>query len=118
MKVITPHKQKQLHNNHDREQAKDTIIKYTDYLLSRNFFVYKSTCLRRSLVLFYFLRRIGIDVHICFGVRQKKNLIDTEAKQELEGHAWLMYNGNMFQEKNTNMTKTYTKTYCYPVLPE
>jgi hypothetical protein len=44
-------------------------------------------------------------------VRQKKDLIDTEAKQELEGHAWLMYNGDIFLEENTDMIKTYTKTY-------
>lgn len=114
MKVITPPKKKQLYNNHDREQAKDTIVKFTDYLLSRNILLYKRTCLRRSLVLFYFLRRIGIDVHICFGVRNRKDVIDTDSKQKLEGHAWLMYDGDIFLEKNTDMTNTYTKTYCYP----
>jgi transglutaminase superfamily protein len=43
--------------------------------------IYKATCLRRSLLLWWFLREEGIHSEICFGVR----LVD----QQLQAHAWV-----------------------------
>ena len=42
---------------------------------------YKATCLRRSLLVWWFLREEGIASQICFGVR----LLD----RQLEAHAWV-----------------------------
>lgn len=47
--------------------------------------VYKATCLRRSLLVWWFLRREGIQSDLCFGVR----MLD----RKLEAHAWVEYNG-------------------------
>jgi len=47
--------------------------------------LYKATCLRRSLLLWWFLRGVGIQSEICFGVRMNA--------QQLEAHAWVEYQG-------------------------
>lgn len=90
------------------------IVKFTDYILSRNLWIYRGTCLKRSLVLYHFLRKSGINVHLCFGVRHNGRLPDREAEKKLEGHAWLLYRGEIFLERNAAMTRTYAVTYCYP----
>ena len=47
--------------------------------------LYKASCLRRSLLLWWFLRREGIQSEICFGVRM--------FNRTLEAHAWVEYRG-------------------------
>ena len=47
--------------------------------------LYKATCLRRSLLAWWFLRREDIQSEVCFGVR----MID----HQLEAHAWVEYRG-------------------------
>src|SRR5687767_12643808 len=47
--------------------------------------LYKGTCLRRSLLVCWFLRRKGIQSEIRFGVRM--------FNRKLEAHAWVEYNG-------------------------
>lgn len=111
MKVLTPG-DLIVYKNISSEKAKEKVIKFTDYILSRNFWIYKSICLKRSLVLYHFLRKIGINVHIFFGVRCKNEIMGREKK--LEGHAWLVYNGDIFLERNIEMTKTYKVTYFFP----
>ena len=113
MKTLAPRDFK-ICRNMDMEKLKGKIVKFTDYILGRNFFMYKSTCLKRSLVLYYFLRKSGINVHICFGVKYNDKLSDKEAKEKLEGHAWLLYQGDIFLERNVELTKTYTITYYFP----
>jgi hypothetical protein len=113
MKVLTPGDLK-AYKNADLEKTKDKIVKFTDYILGRNFWIYKTKCLKRSLVLYHFLRKIGINVNICFGVRYGEE----GGKKKLDGHAWLVYNGDIFLEKNVQMTKTYKVTYCFPEVRE
>lgn len=113
MRIITP-RDLEVYQNQEREKLKDKVVKFTDYILGRNFLKCKNTCLKRSVVLYYFLRKLGINVHICFGVRYKEKLCDRVAKNKLEGHAWLLYDGNIFLERNTEITKTYQMTYCFP----
>ena len=52
--------------------------------------LYKATCLRRSLLVWWFLRREGIPAHIRFGVRMLNG--------NLEAHAWLEYNGSILND--------------------
>lgn len=114
MEVLTPRDLK-ICKNLNLEQTKDKLVKFTDYILRLNFWIYKSTCLKRSLVLYYFLCKFGITVHICFGVKYDEKLPDREPqKRKLEGHAWLLRNGDVFLEKNVEMAKTYKVTYCFP----
>ncbi|HZX14865.1 MAG TPA: lasso peptide biosynthesis protein, partial [Thermodesulfobacteriota bacterium] len=80
MKLLTPNDVKVL-NNQDSKSIKEKVVKYTGYILSRNFWIYKAICWKRALVLYHFLRKAGVNVQICFGVR----LPNIEAKDELEG---------------------------------
>jgi hypothetical protein len=112
MKLLTPQPGKYKHNA-DSQDRKDTIVLYTSYILSRNIWVYRNTCLKRSLILYHFLRKQGTDVQICFGINYKKDIPLTERK-EMEGHAWLLLNGDIYLEANPEIPKNYTTTYCFP----
>lgn len=113
MKTITP-KSKKFKTRYINQQLKDKIVKYTDYILSRNFWAYKCTCFKRSLILYYFLNKLGIDIQICFGVRYINNYTNMMPEKKIEGHAWLLNNGDIFLETNSEMIKTYKITYCFP----
>jgi len=113
MQTLTP-QVKRSNNKVCKQDIEKRIVQYTDYILSRNFWVYKSTCLKRSLTLYHFFRRLGTDVQICFGVRRKKDLPDLTGNQDIEGHAWLLNNGEFFRETNTETAQAYKMTYCFP----
>jgi len=113
MKILTP-RDLRVYKNLDSEKTKDKVVKFTDYILSRNLWMYRTTCLKRSLVLYRFLRKLGMDVHICFGVR----FPDGVSREKLEGHAWLLYNGDIFLERDIEMAKAYKLTYCFPEINE
>lgn len=50
----------------------------------------RSKCLTRGLTRYYFLRRIGMDVSLCFGMgRVESGFI---------GHCWLVKDGELFME--------------------
>ncbi|MCF6157750.1 MAG: lasso peptide biosynthesis B2 protein [wastewater metagenome] len=112
MRMLTPRDLK-IYQHMERENLKDKIVKFTDYILNRNSLTSKNICLKRTLVLYHFLRKIGMDVQICLGVKYN-TLSDSEAQKKLDGHAWLLYDRNIFLEKNTKMTKIYQMTYCFP----
>ncbi len=110
MKFLTPGDVKAL-KDLNQERTKEKIVRYTDYILSRNLLIYKTICWKRALVLYHYLRKTGINVQICFGVR----LPSMESKDKLlDGHAWLKYNGEIFLERDMEMAKTYKVTYIYP----
>lgn len=113
MKLFTPRDLK-VYKNIDIEKSKDKIVKFTDYILNCNFWKSKNFCLKRAIVLYYLLRNLGINVHICFGVKYNGNSPGKSSKDELTGHAWLLYNENIFLERNTEVTKTYKMTYSFP----
>jgi hypothetical protein len=58
-----------------------------------------ATCLRRSLVLWYLLRREGIDSNLRFGVRK--------AAAEIMGHAWVEIEGSVIND-DESITKQFT----------
>src|SRR5262249_37953900 len=49
-------------------------------------------CLTRSVTLFWFLRRAGLDVELCFG-------LDVGRGAKTDGHCWLSVGGEPFLEK-------------------
>jgi transglutaminase superfamily protein len=58
--------------------------------------IYKATCLRKSLLTWWFLREEGIEGQICFGVRL--------VGQNLEAHAWVEYQGMVLNDpQNTRL---------------
>lgn len=65
----------------------------------------KGNCFPRSLALYWFARRMGYPVQFHCGVRM--------GYLNLEGYAWLTWNGEPFQEV-TRQWETYTITYSYP----
>lgn len=102
------------HSAADLTKAK--IVKYTDFILSWGVGVWKRTCLKRSLVLYHFLRDIGMPVYICFGVRISASAGKPVAHGRLEGHAWLLHEGGIFLENDPDMTRRYKETYRFPVM--
>ncbi|MCP5004344.1 MAG: lasso peptide biosynthesis B2 protein, partial [Planctomycetes bacterium] len=98
----------------DIEEFKNKVMRFTDYVLSRKYVKSKNTCLRRSLILYYFLRKSGINVTICFGVRFNGMQPPGPAQKKLEGHAWLLYRGEIYLERNVEAIKTYKMTYSFP----
>ena len=113
MRTLTPDC-KEGKDNQQRDTTAGKIIKYTEYVLNRNFWIYKRTCLKRSLTLYYFLRRAGINTQIFFGVRFDNNQAQSRVEKEFQAHAWLVLDGKMYLEKHPVLTQFYKKTYCYP----
>ena len=112
MSMLTPRDLK-VYQRLKLENLKNKTVKFTDYILSRNSLTSENTCLKRTLVLYHFLRKMGMDVQVCFGVKYN-TLSDSKTQKRLEGHAWLLYHGDIFLERNTEVTKTYKLTYCFP----
>lgn len=102
------------HSAADLSEAK--IVKFTDFILGWGVGVWKRTCLKRSLVLYHFLRDVGMPVHICFGVRIPATTGKQATHGRLEGHAWLLHEGSIFLENDPDMTLTYRETYRFPVI--
>lgn len=59
---------------------------------------YAATCLRRSLLLWWFLRREGIESKVCFGIRKLNGI--------LEAHAWVVY-GEAVVNDSTNLHEVF-----------
>ena len=66
-------------------------------------------CLRRSLLRYHFLRRVGLPVQIIFGARIK----DQSEGGGVGGHAWITLNGQPYHE-NSQDYAGFVKMYVYP----
>lgn len=78
---------------------------YVEFML--DFFkIRKTLCLKRSYILFYLLRNRNIDVGISFGIKQERNL--------LNGHAWLIKDGQPYLENNIHLRKEFSQIFLYP----
>jgi hypothetical protein len=84
-----PLKVKEQRQNSDRINK---IVRYTDFLVHSGVPVLKGACLKRSLLLYYFLRQKGVPVVINIGV--------TKENGNLIGHSWLTLDGNLYCEKS------------------
>ena len=115
MEMITPTKTNRYQAT-NRKSAEEKIIKFTEYILNLDFWIWKSTCLKRSLLLYRFLNKIGVNVQICFGVKYNKSMISKDSASSIDGHAWLCLNGEIFLERNIEMAREYKVTYCFPSL--
>lgn len=65
--------------------------RYVDRFLAPLPTPWRLTCLRRAAVLYFLLRRAGILVELCVGVRRGDG-------QPLRAHAWLLRDGAVFLE--------------------
>ena len=69
------------------EQARKTARMVS---IAARYGLFRATCLRRSLLIWWFLRGQGIRSTICFGVRT--------TDRQLEAHAWVEINGLVISE--------------------
>jgi hypothetical protein len=100
----------------DTEDYKNRIVKFTDYLLARNFCMYRKTCLKRSLVLYHFLCPVFPELGICFGVKTRQDAVPNK-RRGLDGHSWLIHRGEVFLEEKPDLPKQYIVTYRFPENP-
>jgi hypothetical protein len=94
------------------------VARYTDALQRRGAWIYRPNCLRRSLVLYRLLRRAGINVQICLGVRRADATAAQDISGGLEGHAWLVYQDMPFLERQQALPQSYRTTYRFPAQEE
>ncbi len=66
-------------------------------------------CLRRSLLRYHFLRRVGLPVGIVFAMRKRQ----THEPSGLAGHAWNILDGEPYHEREENM-RGFTEVYRWP----
>ena len=111
MQLLTPKNKK---NHKNLEIQKRRTVRFTDYILNRNFLIWKRTCLKRSLILYYFLRKFGLNIQICVGVRYSEDNKYDSSQKDIEGHAWLLLNDEIIFENDIRQTKSYTMTFCFP----
>jgi Transglutaminase-like superfamily len=101
--IITPSTKRQ--PDHIPNTCTEMIIHLGIQLLKRNRLFLKNSCLKRSLLLYYFLRKHGIEVYVHFGVKK----IDGY----LAGHSWLTQDGNLLADKG-RYGEAFTSIISYP----
>src|SRR5262249_731473 len=67
--------------------------------------VFRSICLTRGTTLYYFLRKAGVNVSLCFGIGNIRG--------QFIGHCWLVRDGAPFLE-TFDPQAYYTVMYCIP----
>lgn len=108
LRLLTPRKTKSPVNPGQREE----IIKWTDAILGWDFFIFKTSCLRRSLVLYHFLKQTGLPLQINFGVRK----LAQNPKPRwplLDGHGWLSLRGQSYLERGEPQ-REFKPIYSFP----
>lgn len=101
--MITPHEKG--HPGNISHASIERIVNLGILLLKRNRLFLKNSCLKRSLLLYYFLRKNGITVRIHFGVKKLDGY--------LAGHSWLTQNGNLLADKE-RYGEIFTPIVSYP----
>ena len=68
---------------------------------------WRHTCLKRSAILYHLLRRAGLPVELCIGVRR-------ESAGPLTAHAWLIRDGAPYLERAESPSSTHTPIARFP----
>lgn len=92
-----------------REWDISKIVKYLDlfFKLRVPFFNRRGTCLKRSLILYKFLREKGVEVRINIGVKG-----DSE---KIYGHAWLTLDGKLYlAQLQPQMNEDFKVCFIFP----
>jgi hypothetical protein len=93
----------------------DRIVTITDWLLGHSKGNGRTDCLKRSLALYHQLRRSGMPVELCLGVRRSSlGLASHMSKLPLHGHAWLARGDTVLYEGSAKVLSVYAETYRYP----
>lgn len=90
-----------------RPPPPDTVLAaYVGSILRRLPPPWRHTCLRRSLVLFYLLRRAGRPVSLHIGVRKLDGA--------LQAHAWLVLAGEPYLEPDADEHRDFRMIAAFP----
>jgi hypothetical protein len=81
------------------------ILRCMGIVLQRGRPLIRRSCLTRGLTLYYFFRRAGLDVDLCFGAGY--------LGAEFAAHCWLERGGEPFQEA-VDPRKTFAEMYRFP----
>jgi len=81
------------------------VVSYVDFVLIKCRFLFRKTCLKRSVILYRFLRRSNYEVDLHIGV--KKNDVKVAA------HSWLTHNGQIFADTEEHVNE-FTPVFVYP----
>jgi hypothetical protein len=85
-----------------REDLVKRITDYVEIAIRRGNPLVRRGCLTRGLTRYYFLRRAGLDVELCFGMGR--------LDKEFMGHCWLVKEGEPFLETEDPRTR-YAEMY-------
>jgi len=85
-----------------REGSVGKIVAYVETAIRRGRPLVRPGCLTRGLTHYYFLRRAGMDVALCFGMGR--------LDKEFIGHCWLVRDGEPFLEAEDPRPR-YTEMY-------
>lgn len=86
----------------DRDRV-EQIAGYVEIAIREGRPLVRPGCLTRGVTRYYFLRRDGLDVSLCFGVGR--------VEEEFVGHCWLVKDGVPFLETR-DPRLLYTEMYC------
>ena len=81
------------HRGHDSSHS-DQIIRCVEIVQAVGHPLVRPRCLTRAVTLYYFLRRAGMDLDLCFGAARKEGQL-----VEAAGHCWLNREGEPFLEE-------------------
>ena len=90
------------------------LQRYVDWLLRTRIGVYHPNCLKRTLVLYRFLRKADYEVTFCLGVRKADASQGVNSTGSVSGHAWLTQDGEPFLEHDPGGIERFTLTFRYP----
>jgi Transglutaminase-like superfamily len=85
----------------DRDRV-EQIVEYVELAIREGRPLVRPGCLTRGVTRYYFFRRDGMDVSLCFGMGQ--------VKEEFVGHCWLVKDGVPFLETR-DPRPLYTEMY-------
>jgi hypothetical protein len=88
----------------------DELVAEVDSWLTRLPWPWRTTCLKRSAILYALLRRSGEDVQLHIGVKR-------EADRSFAAHAWLMRNDQPYLEPAGSTFATFQMITAFPEQP-
>lgn len=106
LRLLTPRCQSFDWEDSDRHQCQK-ILRFAHYWFQRTWIARQNTCLKTSLLLYYFLNREGIPTRIYFGI--KKN------EDNLSGHSWI--EPQFSDMVNPDYKNDFVEIYAYPERP-
>ncbi len=104
MKVLTPRKPKSIEADMETARLLNVYVSQSLRVRPEN---RGKMCLKRSLVLYRFLRMYNIPARLMVGVRKEQG--------ELTGHSWIEIHGRHFQDPLEDVK--YSVTFSYPEGP-